>query len=230
MTEEEKDILIEKMIDQPLSLTDEELNAIMEDSELKEIYEVSSSLKGFSLSKIDIDGQQEWELFRPRIKKKTSPFRWMMRMAAIFLGILLLSSVLNRIIDGVFDQSKKPVISQVNEVLEDNPETRDENKNLAVNSVTISTGKVDNKHQQVINKTINTPKAIEEEREIEIQRSNQIDIDEYLRIQEARIENDLALLTAEIYKEEMEYIKPELESQGVDEEWIEKEIKKVTMQ
>lgn len=225
MTEEEKDILIEKMTDKPNSLTSEDIDAILMDSELREIYRISSSLQEAASSRIEVDGLKEWELFRPRLKKVRSPFRWIMRVAAIFLGIVILSSVIVKIIDHVFEHPAAPVISKVNDVKENNYKMKEDTKNIEANSIASLNEKNEVNSQKLAVKISN---SLEEE--LETEQANEIDIDEYLRIQEAKIENDLALLNAEMYLEEIEHIKQELESQGVEEEWIEKEIKKVTMQ
>ena len=93
MTEQDKDILIGKMLDSPSSLTDKELSMIRTDEELKDIYRISSALKGACMTRPEIDVEREWRQFRTRLLHKPSPLRWMMRIAAIFLGVVLLSAV-----------------------------------------------------------------------------------------------------------------------------------------
>lgn len=57
-----------------------------------------------------------------------------------------------------------------------------------------------------------------------------IDIDEYLRIQQARIDNDLAIQAAESYMEEYDNLVPILDAAGVYDPEFDNAIRKVTME
>lgn len=229
MTEVEKDLLIGKMTDNPDSLTDQDLDAISKDSELREIYEISCLIKRVASSKIEVDGVKEWELFRPRIKKNPMLFIRYMRIAAIFLGVLVLSYIVIKTVNNVYEKPATPVMSQNNEIIKEKQKSGTQDLNFTFNSDSISTGKVDRNSNELAGKIIKTKNTTEEEIQIEIQTANEIDIDEYLRIEEAKIENELALLTSQMYLDEIERIKPKLESLGIDEVWIDNEIKKMTM-
>ena len=235
MKEDDKVNLINKMIDNPDSLTNQDLDAILKDPKIKEIYEISSTIKGFTVSGIEVNGMKEWELFRPRIQNKTNPFKWIMRVASIFLGIMCLSYVVDRIINMALDQQTTTVISKTNEIYDGKHQNGMKNQTFVVSSEDTSQKVVEVSNVEVAPKReIKNPssslKSIKEKIDLETSELNEVDIDEYLRIQEAKIENELAFLNAQIYLLEIERIKFDLLNQGLDEEWIDKEIKKITTQ
>ena len=186
MTEQDKDILIAKMLDSPSSLTDEELAMIRQDAELKDIYEMSSLVCGACMPKPEIDVEREWRLFRHRILPKPSPMRWVMRVAAIFLGVVFLSGIIIKIIDRTLTVEDKPIVAEtvkplvierphfVDEVIDDNAASEEKTKMLKANP---------------------PRKEVEE-----------VDVDEYLRQQQIEIENEIALINAEIYLNEKDAI------------------------
>ena len=67
MTEEQKEILIAKMLDAPSSLSDVELDSILHDDELRDIYEASAALSSACIRQPEWDMKAEWNSFRPRI-------------------------------------------------------------------------------------------------------------------------------------------------------------------
>ena len=85
MTEEQKEILIAKMLDAPSSLSDVELDSILHDDELRDIYEASAALSSACIRQPEWDMKAEWNSFRPRIRRKPPqcvgscvwlPFSW----------------------------------------------------------------------------------------------------------------------------------------------------------
>ena len=121
MTEEQKEILISKMVDNPATLTDLEIDLILKDPELLDIYEMSSSVSGAYNSASDIDIEKEWKLFRPSILIKPRLMTRVMRVAAVFLGILLCSSMGWLIYDL---NSSKDTVSGI-ALVEENPQNED---------------------------------------------------------------------------------------------------------
>lgn len=197
MTEEQKEILIAKMIDAPSTLTDEELAIITEDQELRDIYETSSAISGASLSQSAYDPEEEWERFRPRIRRKSLRMHWFMRTAAIFLGVIFASGLIVRFIDKTLTEETKPAIAKV----EQKPTSPVSSPISKTSASTIS--KSNEQRTKILKqKPVYDKKkpaydvADSEESEFDI------DIEEYLRVQQARIDNDLALQAAEIYREE----------------------------
>lgn len=217
MTEEQKEILISKIIDTPSALTDMELNLILKDPELMDLYEMSSSVSGAYKGISDIDIENEWELFRPSILKKPRLMTRVMRIAAVFLGILLCSSMAWLIYD--LNSSKDTVsgiaLADKNPQNEDISSINEPEEEMAEAEMPEVQAKPESKASKVVRPSQNT---------------EEIDIEEYLRIQQARIDNELALLNAEIYKEEFNELIPILESAGISKSYIESEINRLTMQ
>lgn len=186
MTQEQKDILIAKMLDASSSLSDKELAMIQQDAELKDIYEMSSIVCGAYMPQPEIDIEREWRLFRHRILPKPSPMRWVMRVAAIFLGVLVLSGILVKIIDRSLTVEDKPIVAEtVKHVVIEKPHLVDE----VIDDQPVSEEKTK------VTKVKNRKKEVEE-----------VDVDEYLRQQQIEIENDIALINAEIYLYEKDAI------------------------
>ena len=230
MTEEQKDILIGKMIDSPSSLTDEELESILSDEELRDIYEISATVSGAYIDQPDFDMDKEWNRFRPNIRRKPMPMRWAMRVAAIFLGVVFVGGVLVRIIDKTLDESQ-PKIAKVQDVkksaeiksieqdteYDEIQEKEDSQSLLPVNETSLS-GRHTSKTKFVKSNEMELPEE-------------DIDIDEYLRLQQARIDNDLALMTAETYKYEYDEFLQNLEDiESYDTTEWDNAIRQVTIQ
>ncbi len=232
MTEEQKEILIAKMLDAPSSLSDVELDSILHDDELRDIYEASAALSSACIRQPEWDMKAEWNSFRPRIRRKPATMRWVMRVAAIFLGVLFASNLVVRTIDYVFTIEQPSAIARVVQspalnfatTSPRNPQTTEVTKEEAEQEPTIV-----RKHSTVANHHL--AKA-------EINRSNPpaaqveptIDIDEYLRIQQARIDNDLAMQIAESYIEEYDDLIAILDAVGAYNAELDDAIKKVTME
>ena len=230
MTEQDKDILIGKMIDSPSSLTDEELDMIQIDDELKDIYKISSELMGASMPQPEMDVEREWRLFRHRILPKPSPTRWIMRVAAIFLGVIFIGGVLVRIIDKALDVPKTTVaiVQETKKTVEIKPNEentnskairkKEESQSLISSSKDASSGQHMSMSKNMKEKQMDLP---EEE----------IDVDEYLRLQQARIDNDLAMMAAESYIYEYNEFLQEIDDPNAYETTeLENAIRQVTMQ
>lgn len=208
MTEQEKDILIGKMLDSPSSLTDEDLSMILSEEELKEIYELSSVVKGACIRQPEIDVAMEWRLFRHRILPKPSPIRWVMKVAAIFLGVALASGIIVKFIDHIFTQNDSPVVAEAGKPLD---KINQLNGNCAGNhpyvnnkSISDTYPEAENKASVIVSYTSKTPKLTSDKVEVE---EEDIDVDEYLRRQQAEISYEIALLNAEIYLDERDAIR-----------------------
>lgn len=188
MTDEQKYNLIARMLDAPDSLSDAELDIIASDDELIDILAISGKLKSACSAPLDINADAEWERFRPRLKRRTFTLsrRWM-RVAAIFLGAVFISAVAVRIVDFVFTPDTEPLVAD------------------AVQS---------SHHEAIVPKPLEHPIAPVEEAtppqqaippKTKKQRAavkEEIDIDEYVRIQQAKIDNNIATLMEEIKEKE----------------------------
>ena len=143
----------------------------------------------------------EWNRFRPNIRRKPMPMRWAMRVAAIFLGVVFVGGVIVRIIDKALD-APQPTIAKVEET-QKSVEIKSNEKNINSKAVRkeenhqslISMGKEASSGQQM--STVKTMKKKQKELPDE-----EIDVDEYLRMQQSEIDQEIALLNAEMYLEE----------------------------
>lgn len=220
MTEEQKETLIAKMLEAHSSLSDMELEMIQNDAELKDLYEVSSALSGANKCSVEIDINKEWELFRPRIQRKPSMMRWIMRVAAIFLGVVFFSGIAVRLIDQSLNSDNIKVISEIEQSsntgipYNTNSINRDSNENENRKNEIERRKRIRNNPFIMPRQYLAKSKKHSNDTKSLV---NEIDIDEYLRIQQARIDNELALQAAAIYEEEYNELLYLLDIIGEDE-------------
>ncbi len=197
MTEGQKDILICKMLDAPASLTEEELELILHDEELRDIYEASALVSGALAPQKEFDAEQEWRLFRHRILPKPSLTRRFMRIAAIFLGVIVVGGIIGKIIDytltkGYEEQmaeTAKSTKAKSPEIKEDTPKI----PYVEPTSTPEQTKEAATPQTAALKKTIQAPQNEEAE---------EIDVDEYLRQQQEEIEDAIIRQNAEIQIDE----------------------------
>ena len=195
MTEQDKDILIGKMLDSPSSLTDKELSMIRTDEELKDIYRISSALKGACMTRPEIDVEREWRQFRTRLLHKPSPLRWMMRIAAIFLCVVLLSALPLVIKNHVRTDNDRQVVAEAGKVVKGQAYGDDVKKspmtdNGVRSEVSVAGEAIPDVKPAVYKKSRKPLEKVDADEEI--------DVDEYLRQQQSEIEYEIALLNAEM--------------------------------
>lgn len=200
MTDEQKELLIAKMLESPSALSDEEIDAILHDDELREICEVQSSVSAAYHRLPEIDADEEWRRFRPRMRRKPSVICRIMRVAAIFAGVVLMSGIMVKIIDTSFMSDDKPIIAKAKqpatpvndapaaETAQDSAVQREETPASTVRKGTASAPK-----QYLAKAETAKPEKMKPAGEDE---ADDMDIDEYLRIQQARIDNELAIMAA----------------------------------
>lgn len=227
MTQEDKDILMEKMLDPDASLTDAELDIILHDAELREIYDISSAVKSACVQPSAVDVEQEWRLFRHRIQPKPSRWRWVMRVAAIFIGVVFVSGIVKVALDSILSEGDSAVVVDATpKKAPQSPAEEVEGANGVsglANDAEASGGAV-----KAVPVRRRVPKAVQNEDTD--QNVEEIDIDEYLRLEQARIDNDLALLQARTYIDEVQALReaelPDADPQSLDND----EIRYVIMQ
>lgn len=218
MTEEQKEILIAKLLDCPSSLSDEELDLILHDDELLEIYEASAAMSGALVRQPEFNMAEEWRRFRPRLRRKPTRMRWIMRVAAVFLGVLLASGIVVKIIDRVYTYDRKQVIAVV--------QHPDELKNTALIQQAVET-----EDTAPVVQSTHQPKSESPKRNKAVtQEQSEAEIDEYLRIQQARIDNDLAIMVAESYIEEYDDLVEILDEAGAYNPEYDNMLRKVTIE
>ncbi|MDE5851158.1 MAG: hypothetical protein K2H38_13555 [Muribaculaceae bacterium] len=208
MTQQEKDILMEKMLDPDGVLSDKDLEMVFHDDELKEIYELSSAVRGACVQLPKIDVEREWRLFRHRIRPRPSRWKWVMRVAAIFLGVMFVSGIVRIALDHILTEKKtvavvksKPLTTEKFTQEGSNPEPLPivENDDLPASDTPVSRKAV-------------TPRKNAIENTVD---EADIDVDEYLRLQQARIDNDIAMIQAELLIDEIKTLREtELQADG----------------
>ena len=211
MTEEQKDILIAKMLDAPESLSDYELDLILHDTELLDIYEISAAVSSACAGKPEIKAAEEWELFHPRIARKPRTMQWIMRVAAIFLGVMFTAGILVKVIDYVFTQESAPVIAE-----------SEKNAEQEILIPKISDPPTENREHLAV-AAVTPDLAVASP-------TDEIDIDEYLLIQQARIDNELALQDAAMYEDDFYEILPQLDLTGDEYALIFAELREITLE
>lgn len=208
MTEEQKEILITRMIDSPSSLSDEELEMILQDEELLSLYNVSAALGNACFPQPELDMHAEWESFRKRIRRRQVSMRWQMRVAAIFLGVIFASAIAIKIINNLIVGEQSPVIAKV----EQSPESTADDMNFQSSEEEMKAAETEkntlaeegNYSSISISKTATCEANQGEAKLVDSERDE--DIDEFLRLQQARVDNDLAVMAAESYMEEYDDI------------------------
>ncbi|MDE6668534.1 MAG: hypothetical protein K2K26_02485, partial [Muribaculaceae bacterium] len=195
-------------------------------------YEISSAVSGACIRQPKINVDEEWERFRPYIKPKPTPMRWIMKVAAIFLGIVSVSAIVIKIIDSVFTtythpgivKVEQPVVpAQITTLKETTQELLAAPETTTVTSVK---KKQLNKRKRKVSKAAEV-EIVEPEKVIQ---SDEVDIDEFLRIQQARIDNDLALQTARVIEDEYYNICLLCNEVGWNDELMNNKIRKLTIQ
>lgn len=195
MTDEQKEILIAKMLDAPSTLSNEDLNMIQHDEELKDIYEVSSAISGATMPQPELDMEEEWKLFRPRIRRWRTPSRWIMKVAAIFLGVLALGGITGKIIDYMLTTENQPLVATAQQP--DSP-IKEIDPKLEVESMEKEFAEENVETKESLSVIPHRKRVKAESAESEAtNEDNLIDIDELIRIEQAKIDNDMAVLTAQ---------------------------------
>lgn len=110
MTQEEKMKRLLDAQDNPEAFTEEELQAMLDEDDLRETAELMASLKQAYIGKEpeDIDVEAEWQHFAPQ-----KPRRWPLQIAAAFIGLLMLSGIAYATIRMVSNtRSQQPVAQE----------------------------------------------------------------------------------------------------------------------
>lgn len=196
MTDETKNILIAKMLDCPDTLTSDETAAIMGDEELRELYEISVRLQDSLQLEPQIDAQEEWNSFRQRlVPARKRLFRRFMRIAAVFVGVALVSGIAVKVIHEATPESRLIAVADCDSILPVLPETR----LLVPDNGTLISGGEDISQAASVTPA---PSAKEVTSKPGNPKTGQeMNVEEYIRIEQARIDNDVAMAMAQVYED-----------------------------
>ncbi len=196
MTEDQKDKLIAKMLDAPSSLSDEEVDMIMRDSELRDIHNMSSDIYSAVAPSPVIDMEQEWRMMRRRLPGRRPLMRRVMYAAAILFGIILASVTILKVVNGTRStDNPAPLLTDAEpkESIDTTAYTPPVIPGPEIRNEAITRQEPRRKPRRKARRQVAENTATDPE----------IDIDEYLRIQQARIDNELAMQNAEIMEFEL---------------------------
>lgn len=209
MTLEEKDILMERMLDPDSVLSKEDLDLILHDPELRELYEVSVAVRGVCVQPESVDVEREWLLFRHRILPRPSRWRWVMRVAAIFMGVLFVAAVARVAVDRILTDDKPVVVAEVRTPVAESPVVKEADSEPlpAVE-----------KHDTQGREAVAPPPRGRKRSSVKMrQEEEEIDVDEYLRLEQARIDNEVAIIQAELYIDRLQALREEPSPDEADE-------------
>ena len=219
MTEQQRETLIAKMLDAPASLSDTDLELITADPETRDIYEMAVDVSNSRSPRFDIDTEKEWKLLRPRLSARAEqPLRRLMRAAAIFVGIMLFSGIALR-----FANEEPANIADAMVAKTEKPQTKAPSAESAspIDEPQPSASPASTK--PLVANTAKKRKMVEKS-------TPEIDVDELLRIQQARIDNAIAIQTAQIYADECIAMLQSLELKEENFKTLEQAIRNIPLQ
>lgn len=190
MTDAQKDILIAKMLDPSATLTDEEIEVIAADEELRDILDASARVAGSLAPAPTFDIEKEWKQFSRLLRPKPSSYRWILRVAAIFAGVAIAGGLLVRIIDTAMytgDPTDIPGLYSYTEL----PAARTDTSTDTTSSTSATHSPSPTPHRP---STPTRPSTAAD--------AEQAEIEEILSIEQARVDNDVALHNAEVFRQQ----------------------------
>ncbi|MDE6299323.1 MAG: hypothetical protein K2M10_06745, partial [Muribaculaceae bacterium] len=199
MTEEQKEILIAKMLDAPDSLSEAEVEMILHDDELRQLQAISYEMEDALTPGPKIDIERELDLWRLRLRKRPSKFRWIMRVAAVFAGVMILSGGVVKLVDFIFSQGEETVTAEVDkssdpQLIISLPMPTIEDAQIAETKTPPAEKKLSTSSRRIIHKSA---------RKLPAEREEEFDIDEYIRLQQAKVEHELAMQGANYVLEDV---------------------------
>lgn len=185
------------MIDRPAELSPDEIMTISRDEELRELYEISAKLQDTLQPDSLTPVTQEWDMFSRKLnmrRPKKKLYRRLALTVAVVAGVLLISAAVVKIIGhapSVPDSSltagvvKNVIIENPADTTACRPLTPRRPMDVAEEHISRNSGSP----RQTTAK--GTPH--------DLSAAASIDIDNYMRIEQARIDNEIAMAMAEIY-------------------------------
>lgn len=187
MTPTQQDILIAKIVDAPETLTPEEISMIEQDSELMDLYEMNSILRGAYQPEVTINPDHEWEKFVLRTSMSQRPWHFsLLKMTAAIAGVILITGIVMMIVGNAITLDKQTY-------------TQD-NRHLSARIITTA-GDIDVQKDTTTTEydiNIQSPIKIPHQSPHKTKCKHKVDTDKLVRLAIARINNDNAMKIAQI--------------------------------
>lgn len=231
MTEEQKVALISKMLDAPSSLSDEETDAILRDEELRDMYETSSAVSSAFIRQPELDMDAEWMHFSRRLRRKPTAMRRFVCIAAIFLGMMLVSGIVTMIVDDGPVAGRTAATARLQPIGHPGEQPVGQQPERIVEiDVAVEAGTVAERNRLAQSSCRRAKADADTSMDVAWRVEGEVDVEEFLRIQQARIDNDLAVLASEAYREEYDDIVSILDAAGVYNHELDNVIREITME
>lgn len=189
MTETERNLLIEKMVCVPRELTDADISAIIGDEELRIVYEMSVMLKESKASELKSSPAEEWEKFRGRISRPKRRYGLWRRVAYIAAAAVVAFLAVKVVIA---PNTQAPM--QDTELMAESGKAIESVETTPADTTTVMTMVVAESELVAEAKPI-ASRASRKEGMVASE------VDERIRIEQARIDNEVAMALAEVYAE-----------------------------
>lgn len=199
MTEDIKNFLIEKMIDRPAELSPDDIQTILHDEDLREIYDASVLLRDAMISPSLSDPADEWKRFRSRIvpTRRRAPWLRYMAYAAAIVVLALLVPMMTRLLDRNADSETTTIIAKHEDttVMVASPDIHQVPNITAVQPATIVA------HEPTASPAPTYSPIAKRSPSPKHQSSpSDVDIEQKVRTQLARIDNEVAMALAQVYE------------------------------
>ncbi|MGN0237715.1 MAG: hypothetical protein ACI4AK_06495 [Lepagella sp.] len=199
MTVDIRNLLIEKMIDRPAELSPDDIQTILHDEELREIYNSSVMLRDAMTSPTMPDPTREWKRFRSRIAPTRRRYPWLryMAYAAAIVVLALFIPIMIRTLDRNSDSETTTIIAQ-NEDTTDIVVSPDIHQvpNIAAAKPAATVA-----HETTASPApSHLPVAKRSSRPKNTPSPASADVDQKVRTQLARIDNEVAMALAQVYE------------------------------
>ena len=189
MTEEQKESLMGRMLDSPASLSREEADLILNDGELRELYDISRRLRDTYAPATTVDTAGEWRAFRKHLAK-TRLRRLVtasLRAVAVFTGIAVLSGAIVFTLNRPNSSTSEPtLLADAGEAISP----------IIVSAPPPTPVETIPREPSGSHKPEPTPTKT---RHHTARPTDEADVEAYLRLMRARIDNEIAMQMAEIY-------------------------------
>lgn len=175
---------------------------IVNDRELHDIYETSALVRRAVVPEPQIDIEKEWRQFHRHLAPRRPSWHIAISVAAIFTGIIFLSSVLVTTLTCEPSGDSNPVTADAESPATYTELTAHEAPHATMNAVAQPPAPQSKKKTTAKPKRRLIAAAGATKTQAQPSEEENIDVDEYLRIQQAKIDNQLATQKAQIIEYE----------------------------